>query len=322
MQAAVFVPGGPATEIEVKSIAEPEITANEVLLQVRAAAVDNVDTYVRRGIFKTELATPAVIGRDAVGTVLAVGPAVTKFKVGDWVWTNSMGYEGRPGATSEQLAVPEDRLYAVPDGVDPVALVAAVHAAATAQIVLQTVMQAHPQQTILIAGAAGHVGTKLVQLAALRGLDVWTTSAPKDFAMLQQLGSQHCLDYHQALPDLGMPPMQHVIATSARVPLNQQCAVLAPGGMVTLITAPTDASFDVPAFYMQRQVMQGFVISHATVTELAQAATQLNQAFAQGKLLDDQVVVKSFAAAAWAHTAMEAGTLGRNKVVLVPNQLK
>jgi NADPH:quinone reductase-like Zn-dependent oxidoreductase len=63
---------------------------------------------------------PLVLGRDLVGTVAAVGAGVAGVEPDRWVWTNSAGYGGRPGATAELVVVERDRLYQLPAGADPV----------------------------------------------------------------------------------------------------------------------------------------------------------------------------------------------------------
>jgi NADPH:quinone reductase-like Zn-dependent oxidoreductase len=97
-----------------------------------AIAVDPVDAFVRSGAYATPTPFPFVVGRDVVGTVAETGPGAVGFRVGDRVWCNSLGHGGRQGACAEYSVVPVDRLYHLPDGVDPVTAVAALHPAATA----------------------------------------------------------------------------------------------------------------------------------------------------------------------------------------------
>lgn len=95
MQAVTFEQLGGPEALRLREIDEPQLRANQVLVRVQAVAVDHVDTFVRSGAFQTALATPHVVGRDLVGTVLRVAAGVTNFAVGDLVWTNSAGYDGR-----------------------------------------------------------------------------------------------------------------------------------------------------------------------------------------------------------------------------------
>lgn len=322
MKAVIFDDFGSPDVLRIADVQRPVATTATVLVKVMAVAVNHVDTFVRSGAFKTALTAPHVAGRDLVGEVVA--SSQPDFQIGDQVWTNSMGYEGRMGATAEYVAVPTDRLYHVPDGVAPMPLVAAVHSAATAAIVLNDVMEIRRGQTLLIEGAAGNVGRKLIQLAHQMGVTVVITASPRDFARCQQLGSTACYDYHAGFADqltTDQWTFDHVIDTSGRVPLAINLALLRLGGQVTLITAPQDNQFEFPVrqFYMSQQRITGFVISHATVDQLAQAASRLNRAFSAGLLLDDQVSQRYFKDAAQCHAQLEAGTDHHQRFVLLPS---
>lgn len=320
MQAVTFTQFGGPEVLTVTEIPRPVPHAHQVLVQVLGVAVDHVDTFVRSGAFQTPLATPHIVGRDLVGTVTAVADAASPWHIGDLVWTNSAGYGGRLGATAEYTLVDTDRLYPVPTGVDPFHLVAAVHSAATAAIVLTDMMQAQAGQSLLVAGGAGNVGRKFCQLATQMGLTVTTTSAPQDFAICRQMGSARCVDYH-TLAALNGATFDHVIDTSGQVSLPTNLAYLAPHGQLTMITAPKASSvpIDWRHFYMQDQSIVGFVISHATSNQLARAAHRLNQAFAHHALLEDHLTQRHFSTAADCHTQLEAGTDHGQRFVLVPD---
>lgn len=317
MKAAVFEQFGAPEVISIQEVPEPNLGQNDVLVETIGVSVNHVDTFVRSGSFKTSLATPHIIGRDLVGRVLTVGPAVTTFKPGDLVWSNSMGYDGRSGVTAQRVAVPVERLYHAPSGVDPLHLVAAVHSAATAAIVLKDVMHASAGQRILIAGAAGHVGTKLVRLASMMGLNVITTANPADFDRLDQLGSSVCLDYHQPLVTTTIPPVDHVIDTSGQLNLQTSLDLLGQNGEVTLITAPAQPEvFGGRAFYTSQKQINGFVISHASLDQLTRAAKWLNVLFEAGLLFDDALKIMPFEQAQQAHQELEAGVDHQKRIVL------
>jgi len=324
MQAAYIRKTGSFDEIQVGELPVPQISDTEVLIKVQAVAVNHVDTFVRSGGFKTELNYPAVIGRDAVGTIVTVGAQVDQFQVGQLVWTNSMGYAGRPGITSAFAAIPAARLFHVPAGVAPKQLVGAVHSAATAVILLQSILQVQPGETVLIEGAAGHVGTKLVQVAAAMQAQVLTTANPRDFDRLRAIGGIKCFDYHADFASLvaqARPSgVATIVDTSGKVPLATNLALLGLGGRIGLITAPVtnQFTFDVRQFYTQQQAIRGFVISHATLAQLQAAGKVLNQLMAQGKLLDDQLEVLPFSQAARAHQLLEEGQT-KAKIVLIPD---
>ena len=237
--------GGPATII-VGSLPVPKVRPKSVLIKVIAASINYVDLFIRSGIYQTDLPNPYILGRDAIGQVVEIGKDVIQFKVGDCVWTNSMGYDGRQGITSEYALIPEERLFLTPKNADSLKLIGAVHSAATATIVLQDIMELKPKQKLLIEGAAGHVGSKLVYLANEMGAEVVTTASLKDFSRLKQLSDAICFDYRDkslfkklksAYPD----GFDHIIDTSGEIPLQFNCDLLAPKGVISLITAPKDS---------------------------------------------------------------------------------
>ncbi|RPK62548.1 alcohol dehydrogenase [Streptomyces sp. ADI96-02] len=121
--------GAPGT-IRYGELPPPVARAGEVVVDVRVASVNHVDTFVRSGAWRTPLTFPFVIGRDLAGTVAETAPG-TGFEVGERVWCNSMGHAGRQGAAAERVAVPADRLYRLPDEVNPEDAVALAHPAAT-----------------------------------------------------------------------------------------------------------------------------------------------------------------------------------------------
>lgn len=301
--------GDPATII-VGELPIPKVRPKSVLIKVIAVSINYVDLFIRSGIYQTELPHPYILGRDAIGQVVEIGKDVTQFKVGDQVWTNSMGYDGRQGITSEYALIPEERLFLAPKNADSLKLIAAVHSAATAAIVLQDTMMLKPKQKLLIEGAAGHVGSKLVYLANEMGGEVVTTSSLQDFSRLKQLSAAICFDYRdkslfQKLKSAYPDGFDHVIDTSGEIPLQFNCDLLASKGAISLITAPKDSYFDSRQFYMNCWQIKGFVISHASLAQIQKAGQILNDAFKKGQLLEEDMTIKKFDEAAEMHDLME-----------------
>lgn len=318
MQAAYIDQTGGINEIKIGELPIPEIKANEVLVKVIAATVNFVDTFVRAGTFKTELEFPFVIGRDAVGEVVACDDKVTGFKKGELVWTNSMGYDGRMGTTSQYTAVPQTRLFKVPSGVEPLKLVASVHSAATAAILLADILQVQTGKSILIEGAAGHVGTKLVSVAQYLGLSVSTTSNVLDFDDLRNLGVRNCYDYQKPISDINQK-FDYIVDTSGKVDLQINLDQLELYGQIGLLTAPQSNrfQFDVRKMYTQSQVIKGFVISHASLEQLQKAGQILNDNFAQGKLLDDVILKMPLEKTAEGQEMLVKHQTKKQKIVLI-----
>ena len=118
MKAAYITQPGPPESIIIGDLPTPEPTGDQVLVRVKAAAVNPIDTYVRSGTIKMDIPLPFIVGCDLAGVVEKVGPNATKFKVGDRVWGTNQGLMGRQGTFAEFAAVEERWLYPIPAGVN------------------------------------------------------------------------------------------------------------------------------------------------------------------------------------------------------------
>ncbi len=175
MKAAYIEAPGPPESIHFGDLPMPVAGPGKLLVKVTAVCVDPIDVYIRSGTFKIPLPSPFIIGRDLVGCVEQIGPGVTKFKVGDRVWCNNQGYDGRQGTFAEYAAVDERLLYPLPTGVDEHQAVGFVHSAFTACLGLERA-QPGAGQTLFVNGGAGNVGSALIQMAAGAGLRVAATA--------------------------------------------------------------------------------------------------------------------------------------------------
>lgn len=155
---------GPAENIRYGRLPDPTPATGELLVRVLATAVNPVDTYVRAGSYRTAVPVPFVVGRDVVGEVLAAGPGVGAFDVGERVWSNSLGYDGRQGAAATLAIVPVDRAVRLPRSVDPVPAAAASHPGSTAATGLLHHARLAAGETLLVFGANGSVGSAAVQV--------------------------------------------------------------------------------------------------------------------------------------------------------------
>jgi NADPH:quinone reductase-like Zn-dependent oxidoreductase len=176
-------------------IARPEIRANEVLVRVHAAGLDRGTwhlmtgkPYLMRLAFGFRGPKNPVPGRDAAGTVEAVGSAVTKFAVGDEV------YGVAPGSFAEYAVARETKLARKPANLS-------FEQAAVVPISALTAMQAltagriEAGQHVLIIGASGGVGSYAVQLAKALGAEVTGVASTPKLDLLRDLGADHVIDY-------------------------------------------------------------------------------------------------------------------------------
>lgn len=232
---------------------EPVPGPRDLLVEVQAVAVNPVDTKVRRGV-----AAPAgqwkVLGWDAVGTVRDVGSSVTLFKPGDRVWY--AGAIDRQGANAERHLVDERIAALAPRSLGDAQAAALPLTAITAWELLfdrlGVAQDSGEGQSLLVVGAAGGVGSILVQLARqLTGLTVvGTASRPETAAWVSNLGAHHVIDHSrplaQAMKDAGMPAPRYVISlTQTEQHFAQIAELIAPQGRFGLIDDPKPGAIDV-----------------------------------------------------------------------------
>lgn len=322
MRAAFIERLGEPEVIRCGELAEPRPGPTDVLVDVEATAVNPVDAFVRSGLYRTPTPFPFVIGRDLVGRVADAGPGAPGFAPGDRVWCNSLGHGGRQGAAAERAVVPVDRLYRLPQGVDPYEAVAVFHPAATAYLALFTHGGLRSGETVLVAGAAGNVGAALTALAAAAGARVVATASAHDAPYCRALGAAEVVDYRA--PDVaeriaaGAPDGVDLhVDTSGRNDLAQAVALLAPRGRIVLLAGAASRPV-LPAgpLYMKDGSLRGFVISRATATELAEAAGTINRLLGAGALRPRLVETLPLAAAEEAHRRLEEGEVHGARLVL------
>jgi NADPH:quinone reductase-like Zn-dependent oxidoreductase len=184
---------GGVAAAEVAEIARPAAGPGQVLVRVRAAGVNGIDWKVREGFVREAfpLQLPAVLGIELAGTVEALGPGASRFRVGDRV----MGPLGGLGAYADFVTVDEANLVHTPQGLDdvhaagvPVAAVAAWHS-------LHHAGPIAAGQRILIHGAAGGLGGYAVQYAKRAGAEVFATASTAHVEYVRSLGADHVIDY-------------------------------------------------------------------------------------------------------------------------------
>ncbi|MET9381974.1 NADPH:quinone reductase [Streptomyces sp. NPDC002928] len=322
MRAAYIEQLGTPDAIRYGELPSPRPGPTDVLVDVTATTVNPVDTFVRSGVFRTPLPFPFVIGRDLVGTVAQAGPGAHGFAAGDSVWCNSLGHEGRQGAAAEQALVPADRLYHLPPGVDPHQAVAVLHPAATAYLGLFTHGALRPGETVVVAGAAGNVGSALVALAVQAGARVISTAAARDTEYCLALGADAAVDYRsdRLAQDLRAHAPHGVdlyVDTSGTNDLDLAVPLLAARGRIVLLAGSASRpALPAGALYMKECSIRGFVISHATTAELAEAATAVNRLLVAGLLRPRALERLRLSAAAEAHRRVERGETHGRRLLL------
>ncbi len=235
---------------------DPEPGPRDLLVEVSAIAVNPVDTKMRmRSV--PPAGEWAVLGWDAVGTVRAVGAQVTLFQPGDRVWY--AGAIHRPGANAQLHRVDERIAALAPKSLSDADAAALPLTAITAWEMLFDRLRV-PQgsaaqgEALLVIGAAGGVGSILVQLARrLTGLTVIATaSRPETVEWVKSLGAHHVIDHTrpmaEAIRSAGLPAPRHVVClTHTEQHIAQIVELIAPQGQIGLIDDPAPGSIDILA---------------------------------------------------------------------------
>ena len=155
---------------------------SEVLIRVRAAGVSFADVMVREGIYPG-VKLPATPGYDVVGEVESVGDEVRNFRKGDRVAAMTV-----VGGYSRYISVPSQHAVPVPSELESGAAVCMVLNYLTAFQMMTRCCHLVADDTILVHGAAGGVGTALLQLASIKGLKAYGTASSGKLHMVEQLG--------------------------------------------------------------------------------------------------------------------------------------
>jgi NADPH:quinone reductase len=223
--------GGPEV-LQVVEALMPEPQPGEVRLRMLAAGISAYDRMERSHWFPGFPRPPYTPGLDVVGVVDLLGAGVTELAAGTIV---AGGPYPEGGCYASHLCRAADSLVPVPEGVDPAEAVCLVTNYLTARHVLHDTAQARPGERVLVQGAAGGVGTALLQLGALAGLDLYGTASLHNHDLVSALGATP-IDYrtedvatriHELTGD-GVDIVLDSIGGAAQLRQSYRC--LRPGG--------------------------------------------------------------------------------------------
>jgi NADPH:quinone reductase-like Zn-dependent oxidoreductase len=196
MRAVVQDGYGSVEVLRVGDVPTPRIEDDQVLVEVHAAGLDRGTwhlmtgkPYAARLAFGLRRPRQPVIGRDVAGIVVAVGPRVTRFAVGDEV------YGVAPGSFAEYAKTKESKLARKPAGLSFEEAAAVPISGSTALHAVVGVGHVRPGQKVLVLGASGGVGSYAVQLAKAYGAEVTGVAGPAKLDLVRSLGADHVLDH-------------------------------------------------------------------------------------------------------------------------------
>ncbi|MCC7253107.1 NADPH:quinone oxidoreductase family protein [Hyphomicrobium sp.] len=186
----------------IEEIADPVAVAGEVVVRVRAAALNFFDTLITRGKYQTKPALPFSPSGEIAGVVESLGPGVTGVAVGDRV-AAAVGY----GGAREKVAVAAESLIPIPPGVSDAVASAVSVTFGTAIHGLKDRGRVEPGEWVAVLGASGGAGQAAVEIAKLLGARVIAAASGDKLDVLKALGADEVVDYDtadlkQALRDL------------------------------------------------------------------------------------------------------------------------
>lgn len=223
----------------------PEIAADEVLVKVKAAAVNPLELLILSGSIRLiqNYAMPLTLGNECAGIVEQVGCHVTAFQPGDRVYTRLP--QQKIGAFAEYVAVPQSALARMPAGYDFATAAAIPLTGLTAYQAITEELEAQPGQTLLITGASGSFGQMAVPIAKACGLRVFVTGNRRARDQFLAMGVERYIDYRQENYWEVLSGVDHVIDTLGAAEFDHALHVLKPGGRLVSLKAVPNKAFAV-----------------------------------------------------------------------------
>jgi len=230
-------------ELQVADVPTPKVGVNEVLVEVYSAGVNLLDSKIKTGEFKLILPykLPLILGHDVAGIITEVGKNVTRFKVGDEVYSRTPDYH--IGTFAQYVAINEKDVAFKPKNVS-------MEEAASIPLVALTAWQALAEkaslkkgQKVFIQAGSGGVGTIAIQLAKYLGATVATTASKKSFELLSSLGADILIDYKTQDFENILKDYDVVLNSQDTKTLEKSLNVLKTGGQVISISGPPTPEF-------------------------------------------------------------------------------
>lgn len=241
---AALVPtfGGPSV-LEIRETPWPYATRDEVLIHVHASSVNGTDLGLRtgKGPFRLAVRLPFTPGFDVAGTVVACGPQVTAFTVGDPVFA-LLGHGG--GGAAEYVAVRQSRVSRAPSRIPLVHAAAVPLAGLTALQGLRrgAALHTRTRARVLVVGASGGIGSFAVQFAKLYGAHVTAVARAEKQMFVRSLGADETCTA-QELQSQPSPTWDVILDAAPLMTLSTAQPLLSPGGTLVSVRAiPAEAA--------------------------------------------------------------------------------
>ncbi|WP_247269035.1 MULTISPECIES: NADP-dependent oxidoreductase [Pseudomonas] len=233
----VYEYGNPEV-LQLEDIADPVAGEGEVLIEVAGAGVNPIDWKVLSGAMKAfiPLPLPFTPGVEVSGKVIATGPGLTQFKLGDEVF----GFINIVGGYASKAVAPVSKLALKPQSLSALQAGAVPATALTAWQALTEHAGVQRRQKVLIHAAAGGVGSMAVQIAKYLGAEVIATASASNHAYLKQFGADYVIDYTTRAFDELVSEVDVVLDLVGGDTQNRSFRVLKRGGLlISPVSAPS-----------------------------------------------------------------------------------
>lgn len=184
---------GEADVLQLKDMDRPALKADELLIETIASGLNAADLLQRRGLYPAPKGSSEILGLEASGNVLELGPGAEKFgfRLGDRVMTLLSG-----GGYASHIAVRADQLMKLPDGMNDVEAAGIPEAFLTAYLELIWLGNISAGQRLLIHAGASGVGTAAIQIAKAKGAEIFVTASSQEkLQFCKDLGAHHLINY-------------------------------------------------------------------------------------------------------------------------------
>ena len=311
--------GGPEV-LKLEETPEPPVSQGQVLVRVKAIGVNPVETYIRTGTYTVKPTLPFTPGADAAGTVEAVGPGVTRVKVGERVYTAGT----LTGSYAEKTLCAESQVHLLPEKISFAQGAAINTPYATAYRALFQRAKALPGEVVFVHGASGGVGVAAIQLARAAGLRViGTAGTEKGRTLVAEQGAHHVLDHRapdylqQLIKLTDGRGVDVILEMLANVNLGKDLPLLAHEGRVVVIGNRGTVEINPRDTMSRNAAILGMSLHTVPERDRASIHAALDASLVNGTVRPIVGQELSLAEAPKAHQAvLEPGAYG--KIVLVP----
>lgn len=237
MKAMVLKGFGGIENFAIEEIPKPAIKGDEVLVEVKAIGIDQIDIKSRRGEGMTAYLKeehPIILGWDIAGIVSAVRDRVNAFKAGDAVF-GTIRFPGPGSSYAEFASAPADQLALKPENISYEEAAAATQSPLTAWQALMETGHVKRGDRVLIHGGAGGVGNYAVQIARYAGCYIVSTASGADEAFVKGLGADEVIDYKAQKFEEQVKDIDFILDTIGGENFVRSLKVLKPEGMIVLL---------------------------------------------------------------------------------------